>query len=690
MAGLSQEFVSEAEEILDGLNRELFKLDAMAGGAPYDPDAVNSIFRGAHSLKGLAGMFNFTELQEFAHKLENLLDALRLGKVQLAKPLVDALFKSSDLMKSLVEARAGDGPLPSTAVLLEEIRRIIEAKPEISGHSPAQLAGIDPAMLATLSEYEEHRLNENLKNGSFIHKITAVFDLMTFDTALGEVIEAAKTKGEVVTTLPSGAASTADQIAFDILVGARISRDELAELVKNVPGLVITTIGGGKTADAAPPPHASAPKPAETARAATEEKPETGGDGGQQASARSAAQTVRVHIGKLDYLMNIVGDLVIQRAEFQRLAEQFKSQFDAGQAGIDFDKAIRSFTRRINELQNGVMSTRLVPIGSVFERLATIIRQTSRSLGKDVRIEMSGVDTELDKLIIEELSDPLMHIVRNAIDHGIEPAAERQAAGKPPQGLIRLNAFPEGNKVIVQISDDGKGIDAERVYQKALSLGLVDAGQPVSRAEKLDLVFLPGLSTKTEVSDLSGRGVGMDVVKNNISRLSGVIQIDSKPGQGTTLTLTLPITLAIIKALLVESRSRTYAVPIYNVLECVRIPNDRVQRIEKRAAFELRERSVPMIDLASYFRHELEAPAEGAYHYIIVVGLAEQRLGIRVDRLAGQQDVVIKPLGDLLKQAPGIAGAAELGGQKTVLVLDVGRILEEVMIGGSHTGDRAA
>jgi len=385
--------------------------------------------------------------------------------------------------------------------------------------------------------------------------------------------------------------------------------------------------------------------------------------------------------------MNIVGDLVIQRSEFQRIADLVKSAVETGQIGIDLEKAIRGFGRRVNELQTGVMSTRLVPIGTVFERMATIIRQTSRSLGKDVRVDMTGVDTELDKLIIEELSDPLMHIVRNAVDHGIEMPDKRKAAGKDTQGTIRLDAYPEGNKVIVQISDDGGGIDAERVYQKAVSQGLLDPSQQLTTAEKLDLIFLPGLSTKTEVSDLSGRGVGMDVVKNNIARLSGLIQIDSKPGQGTKLTLTLPITLAIIKALLVESRARTYAVPIYNVLECVRIPYDRVRTIEKRATFELRERSVPLIDLGDYFKHGGEA-AQAPYHYVIVVGLAEQRLGIRVDRLAGQQDVVIKPLGDLLKGAPGVAGAAELGNQKTVLVLDVGRILGEVMTG--HGGERAA
>lgn len=675
MAKLSQEFVSEAEEILDELNRELFRLDGMASGDAFNPECVNSIFRGAHSLKGLAGMFGFSELQEFAHHLETLLDSLRLGRVALSKALVDALFRGAALMKSLVEARAAENALPDTAGLLAEVGRVLNAKPEQAQVSPAEQAGIDPAFTSTLSEYEEHRLNENLRTGNFVHKVTAVFELATFDTALGDLIEAAKTKGEIITTLPSGAASTADQIAFDVLVGTKISRDELAKLVAKIPGAEVTTLGGGTAKPAAPAAGTGAATPA--AAPATDDR----------ATARSAAQTVRVHIGKLDYLMNIVGDLVIQRSELQRISDRLKREVEAGQLAIDFDKAIRNFTRRVNELQTGVMNTRLVPIGSVFERLATVIRQTSRSLGKDVRIEMSGVETELDKLIVEELSDPLMHIVRNAIDHGIELPAEREAAGKPPQGTIRLNAYPEGNKVIVQISDDGKGIDADRVYQKALDLGLVDRNQQLTNAEKLDLVFLPGLSTKTEVSDLSGRGVGMDVVKNNIAGLSGVIQIDSKPGKGTTFSLTLPITLAIIKALLVESRGHTYAVPIYSVIECVRVPAGRVTTIERRAVFELRERSVPLIDLGSYFRHEGE-PATGPYDYVIVVGLAEQRLGIRVDTLAGQQDVVIKPLGDLLKKAPGIAGAAELGGQTTVLVLDVGRILSDVMTGGH--GERAA
>ncbi len=689
MGALSQEFISEAEDILGALNRELFQLDNMAGGEAFNPETVNSIFRGAHSLKGLAGMFGFIELQEFSHRLENLLDSLRLGRVKLGRALVDTLFRGSELLKSLVDAKASGQSLPSTAPLLAEIDRLMSAGPAEEILSPAVAAGIDPEMVATLSEYEEHRLNENVRSGKLIHKVTAVFDLSTFDTALGELIEAAKTKGEVITTLPSGATSTADQIAFDVIVGTAISREELATLLEKIPGLAVSTLGHhtgaapstAQSLDGAQGLSASTPSGSQDERSVQAED-RIG------SSARSASQTVRVHINKLDHLMNIVGDLVIQKSDLQRISDRLKAIPDLGTASADLEKSIRSYGRRINELQTAVMSTRLVPIGTIFERMATIIRQTSRSLGKEVQIEMAGMETELDKLIIEELSDPLMHIVRNAVDHGLEIPTERTSVGKPTQGTVRLHAYPEGNKVIVQISDDGRGIDAENVYKKALSLGLVSADQPYTTSDKLDMIFLPGLSTKSEVSDLSGRGVGMDVVKNNIARLSGMIQLDSRSGEGTKVTLTLPITLAIIKALLVETRGRTYAVPIYNVLECVRVTHERIRTIEKKATFELRGRSVPLIDLADYLQHQGEIP-ESSFNYIIVVGLAEQRLGIKVDMLSGQQDVVIKPLGTLLKMAPGVAGAAELGNQKTVLVLDIGRILGDVML-GSHGGERAA
>jgi two-component system chemotaxis sensor kinase CheA len=397
-------------------------------------------------------------------------------------------------------------------------------------------------------------------------------------------------------------------------------------------------------------------------------------------SLRSVAQTVRVDIRKLDALMNLVGELGIVRAGIQTVLDGLRVDRAQVQAARELHREVRGLTRKLDELQAGVLEVRMVPLGQIFDKLSRVVRKISRDAGKEIRLVITGADTELDKLIVEELSDPLMHVIRNCIDHGIERPEARARAGKPETGTVSISAEQRGNHVVLSVEDDGAGLDEKALVRKAVERGVVEpqAAGELSRREIFNLMFLPGVSTKEVPDQLSGRGVGMDVVKTNIARLSGIIDVDSTPGQGTRLTITLPITLAIIKALVIRSAGRTFAIPLNSVLESLRISASEVKTIERREVLSLRGQTLPLARLETLF--ELERPDRATpldRHFVVVVGLAQHRIGLLVDDLIGQEDIVIKSLGETLDGVPGIAGATELGGKKTVLVLDVAAIVEE-------------
>jgi two-component system chemotaxis sensor kinase CheA len=388
---------------------------------------------------------------------------------------------------------------------------------------------------------------------------------------------------------------------------------------------------------------------------------------------------VRVDIRKLDRLMNVVGELVLVKNGVARLAERLRAGDEVARLGLELFREARALDRRLAELQSGVLEVRMVPLGQVFEKLARMVRKVARELDKEVDFQVEGSEVELDKLIVEELSDPLMHLIRNALDHGVEPPETRRAAGKPALARLRLVAAQKGSRVVVAVEDDGAGMDERRIREVAVSRGLVsaEAAAELGRIEVLNLIFLPGFSTAREVTALSGRGVGMDVVRNNIGNLSGIIDVHTERGRGTRFEITLPVTLAIVRALLVGVCGRTYAVPLNSVLEILEVRPADVRTIETREVVTLRGATVPLVRLGRHFG--LEPPPAPGPLYVVVVGLAQRRLGIAVDALQGQNDVVVKPLGRALAGVRGIAGATDLGGRRTVLVLDVGAIIGEVL-----------
>jgi two-component system chemotaxis sensor kinase CheA len=384
--------------------------------------------------------------------------------------------------------------------------------------------------------------------------------------------------------------------------------------------------------------------------------------------------------------MNLLGETNVLFSRLDSLTRQIMEEQQPTHAHRQSLRTLRLLKRRLDELQTGILDVRMVPLEQLFDKLSRIVRKMSREAGKPVEFFVSGAETELDKLIVEELSDPLMHIIRNCIDHGIEPPEVRKEAGKRPEGLVALRAFQKGNHVIIEVEDDGAGISPETVLSTALQKKLIgrEAAADLSEREILNLIFLPGFTTRAHADETSGRGVGMDVVKTNLAKLSGLVDIQSTLGMGTKFILTLPITLAILRALVVRCADQLYAVPLNSVLEALSVSAGQIRTVENREVITLRGATLPLLRLSALFGLG-SAPRQDEHHFVIVVGMAQHRVGLVVDELQGQQDIVIKSLGKALASVPGIAGATELGTERIVLVLDLAALVDEALSRLSRT-----
>ncbi len=684
-----EEFFSEAQEIIETLSRNLLAIDALSKQGRSDPSLVNEAFRAVHTLKGLAGLFGASRIGTAAHLLEDLLDNIRLGRQELTNAALDALFLAVETFNQLLGAERDsvDRPVPALDELLTRVAALGGTAP--AGPDKADEYDLDPGMLAVLTEYEEHRLRSNIDQGQNLYRLRVNFDLATIDKALEDIKERARLHGEIITYLPTGQASGGDTIELDLMMA---SSEELAALVDALAAdnIVMEAIPRRRRPTTGRPP-----LPSLVASAAP--SPTDGGSGGvlvgrreeggqvpaldhREASLRSVSQTVRVDIHRLDHLMNVVGELAIVRSALARIAERLRGEGQR-QVSSELLRLHRSFDRRLMELQDGILEVRMVPLGQVFDRLARVVRQLSRDASKEIRLVITGAETEIDKLIVEELSDPLMHMIRNAIDHGIEPGTVRAGVGKPSAGTIALNAFQKGSHVLIEIEDDGAGIDEEALLERAIALRAVSEADAsdLSRDELLALVFVPGLSTRAVASEVSGRGVGMDVVKTNIGRLGGVIDVQSERGIGTKLTITLPITLAIVSALIVDVGGRTFAVPLSTVSEAIRLDEGGVRVLDGREVMTLRGSTLPLCRLTRLFHVEVSPGSRR--QFVIVAAVGSRRLGLVVDQLVGQQDIVIKPLGRSLRDVRGFAGATELGDQRIGLVIDAAALIEEQLSG---------
>lgn len=674
-----EEFLAEAQELVETLSRDLLLLDDSQRRDQSNPDALNDLFRGVHTLKGLAGMFGFSRIGAIAHAMEDLLEDLRLGRVELSQQALDVLFQGGEFFQRLmVEALTGEAAAIDQEAFLARIQSVTRTE----GTASDVLAEfeLEPDMLAVLTEYEEHRLRANLEAGVTVYRVAVKLPLEVIDSALEEIKERTRGVAEIVTYLPSMAGGSTDTIDIEMLVAAVAGESELRASLNRTDARITEVTRRTGQSPASPPasPTAMAPLPQASSEPSELPAPPLVPSGEPAASLRSLSSAVRVDIRKLDHLMNVVGELGAVRNGLLRMMERLRSQGDAQrELARDAYRLHRSFHRYLTEVQEGVLDIRMVPLAQLFDKVAVAVRQVARELDKDVRLQLRGSETEVDKLIAEELADPLMHLVRNSIDHGIEAQQGRAQANKESTAVLSIDAYHKGNHVVVEVSDDGRGIDTVAIRDAAIRKGLLSeqAAADISRDDLLQVVFAPGFSTALRVTDLSGRGVGMDVVKTNINRLGGAVDVASEVGRGTTVTITLPITLAIISSLLFEVRGRVMSVPLSSVQEALRLDEKALTTVEGRTVMTLRDETLALCRLGDMFGFD----GKDQGHFVIVVVVGNRRLGLVVDKLAGQHDIVIKGLGRSLRNVPGISGATDLGDQKLVLVLDAAAIMEEVL-----------
>lgn len=652
-----REFLAEAEDVLNSMGKGLAKLGKGVKAGIIDPAVLNSVFRSAHTLKGMCGIFEQADLAALSHSMEDTLDLLRLGRIALTDDVLYNIMNAQDLMAKIIASKgSGDftGEIEAAKTALAMMQHVKRTRPKDE---------FAKDLVSVLTDYEDHRLRENLRGGKNILIVSVRFPITSFDRGYMALTDLLKTESEVIATLPSSKTSH-EFLHFDILIGTARDRHFLADLVKDISEPEIKVLA----------------EPA--ARPESREFEVIKGTGGyvhhgRAGSLRRVSNTVRVNISKLDSIMNLISELGILKSDIAALSSDLKGHHEFSVYGIELSKTGKNLDRKLSELRDSVLDVRMVPIGQLFGRFDAFIGKLSRETGKEMRIVTYGDETELDKLIVEELADPLMHIIRNVADHAIEAPVVREALGKPRTGTITFSAYQKGNHVVVEVKDDGAGIDIDLVKDKSVAKGLItrEYADGLSRQEALELIFTPGFSTRDVVSETSGRGVGMDVVKENITRLSGIIDIETVKGKGTRLILTIPITLAIIQALIIEDAAKRYAVPLNSVVEILELRAASLASVDSEGAISVEDRVVPAVRLSRFFGH----PHSGSSHaYGIVAGLAEHRLCLVVDHLLEELDVVIKPLSRMLK-APGIAGATDIGAQGTMLVLDVTGILEKVM-----------
>lgn len=690
-----QTFIAEARELLQEMEQALLHLE----GEPGDGQAMDAVFRAAHTIKGSAGLFGLDALVGFAHVVEDLLDRLRGGSLAVNRERIALMLACNDHLGTLLEQVAVRRAAPTEAMqaIEAELRQrllaagagagtgtgagtasTVEAGP---GGSPAQRLwhvsarfgqdtfrhGMDPLSflryLDSLGERQAVLIDD--------HAIAHAPDFDPETCLLGFHLRLrADCEASVLRDAFAFVEEESDIAIFDLTDPANTFSQWLAQWPTERAQWLSDGLGEVTAQHTPPAPEAPAAQPQEPARAAAAATP-------APAAAPAAAISdgrqawVRVRADKLETLINLAGELVTAGAGARLLAEQ-----SADESLIEASTAITNLVEAVLE---STLAMRMVPIGETFNRFHRTVRDVSQALGKDIELVVSGGDTELDKALVEQLSDPLMHLLRNAMDHGIEPPEQRLAAGKPACGRLQLNAFHDAGNIVVELSDDGAGLNRERILAKARERGLVGAVEPADR-ELLALIFEPGFSTAAAVTNLSGRGVGMDVVKRNITGLRGHIELLSPPGQGTTVRIRLPLTLAMIDGLLVEAAGSSYVLPLGMVRECMEIRPEQRQQVRAKGHVDLRGEVLPVVFLRDHFGLQGATPKR---ENIVVIQAQGIKAGLVVDNLLGEYQTVIKPLGQMFSGVKGISGSSVLGSGVVALILDAPALLKDLIERGS-------
>jgi len=651
-------FFDEARELLAELELALLEMDDKRG----DPEIIGRAFRALHTIKGSGAMFGFEQIAGFTHHLESAFDRVRNGQLDVSSSLTNLALAASDQIKAMLEEAAGRGT--ADPARSDEILRSVS---ELMGPSdaPAQRASSAPAPAGgeggPVREWRIHfrPSPDVLVNGT--NPLLLLRELREF--------------GDLKVTVDTSAIPPLQDIApercylaWDMTLATEAPRDAIRDVfifVEDDSELIIEAFGEAVGEAAGDRPEA---KPSAAARAPSRSAP------AKSAGAGQAAASIRVAAGKLDQLVNLVGELVTVQA---RLSEAAARSNDG--TILDIAEAVERLT---SELRENSMSIRMLPLRATFERFRRLVHDLGVELGKDVELTVEGAETELDKTVIDQLNDPLVHLIRNSMDHGIETPEARRAAGKHPTARIHLSALHSGANVLIRVSDDGRGLDAEKVRARALEQGLIDVSSRLSEPEVYSLIFEPGFSTAREVTDVSGRGVGMDVVRRNVEALHGSIELASRPGEGLTVTLRLPLTLAIIDGLLVRVGDAHFVLPLANSLECVELTGEDIQAAHGNRIANVRGELIPYIRLSEYFQMNTARPDR---EQIMVVETEHGLYGFVVDQVLGDHQTVIKNLGRLCRNVQVVSGATILGNGTVALILDPHRLVQNVLQTASET-----
>ena len=632
MKEIMEDFLIEAFELIEQIDHDLVELESN----PEDLELLNRIFRVAHTVKGSSSFLNFDVLTELTHHMEDVLNKARKGELKITPDIMDVVLESVDMMKGLLESIRDNGSDSAAGI---DIKNICVRLTQISEGEAPSAAAEAPAAPSPEPVKEPEPVTPAVE-------------------AAPEVSDAELSK----------LSDSEVEAEIERLLKVRKAEDQARRASKGI---------APKSPEEIAPAASAAPAPAAKPAPSRERDADKKVSAASSSSAVAQEQTIRVEVKRLDHLMNLIGELVLGKNRLLKIYDDVEERYEGEKFLEELNQVVSSLSLVTTDIQLAVMKTRMLPIAKVFNKFPRMIRDLSRDLGKQIDLEISGEETELDKSIVEEIGDPLVHIIRNSCDHGIEDPETRKAMGKPEKGLVQLKAYNEGNHIVVEIVDDGKGLDADMLKSKSIEKGIITEREADAMSEKeaFGLIFRPGFSTAAKVTNVSGRGVGMDVVKTNIEKLNGIIDIESEVGKGTVMKLKIPLTLAIIQSLLVGTQEEFYAIPLASVLETVRVPIDDIYTIDGKNVLRLRDEVLSLVRLSDVFG--VEKVFDGGDHtYVVIIGVAEAKLGIIVDTLVGQEEIVIKSMGDYLQNIPGIAGATIRGDGRVTLIIDVGAMME--------------
>ncbi|WRC85328.1 chemotaxis histidine kinase/response regulator CheAY2 [Helicobacter pylori] len=657
---IMEDFLIEAFEMNEQLDQDLVELEHN----PEDLDLLNRIFRVAHTIKGSSSFLNLNILTHLTHNMEDVLNRARKGEIKITPDIMDVVLRSIDLMKTLLVTIRDTGSDTNNGKEneIEEAVKQLQAITSQNLEGAKETSGAKETPKEIKEENKEEAKEENKENKAKAPTASSQENSAS-DNPLADEPDLDYTN------------MSAEEVEAEIerLLNKRQEADKERRAQKKQEAKPKQEVTPTKETPKTETLKTETPKAPKTetkakAKADTEEN---------KAPSIGVEQTVRVDVRRLDHLMNLIGELVLGKNRLIRIYSDVEERYDGEKFLEELNQVVSSISAVTTDLQLAVMKTRMQPVGKVFNKFPRMVRDLSRELGKSIELIIEGEETELDKSIVEEIGDPLIHIIRNSCDHGIEPLEERRRLNKPETGKVQLSAYNEGNHIVIKISDDGKGLDPVMLKEKAIEKGVISErdAEGMSDREAFNLIFKPGFSTAKVVSNVSGRGVGMDVVKTNIEKLNGIIEIDSEVGVGTTQKLKIPLTLAIIQALLVGVQEEYYAIPLSSVLETVRISQDEIYTVDGKSVLRLRDEVLSLVRLSDIFKVDaiLESNSDV---YVVIIGLADQKIGVIVDYLIGQEEVVIKSLGYYLKNTRGIAGATVRGDGKITLIVDVGAMMD--------------